>query len=206
LYLTTVFADCCFPSRGVHTLFELHNNLLIYGAKGMKRFGLSRFLYVASVMGLMLVLGCGGVKTAQVHGKVVYNNKPVTGGKLTFYLADDTKVNPSSGFINEDGTFSIDKVPVGKVKVAVDTRGLKEGGGGRTMPGTPNKENQLIPPGGISDEMKQKMEAQGKTFGPQTMKMAGTFVAIPDKYTDPEKSGLSFDIKSSDNEITIELK
>jgi hypothetical protein len=174
----------------------------------MKRFGLARLLCVASVTSLMLVLGCGGVKTTKVHGKVVYNNKPVTGGKLTFYLADDTKVNPASGFINEDGTFSIDKVPVGKVKVAVDNRGLKDGGGGRAMPpGGPNKESQMMPPGGITEGMKKKMEENKVSPGGQAMKLVGTYVSIPEKYTDPEKSGLSYDIKSGDNdEITIELK
>jgi hypothetical protein len=155
-------------------------------------------------MGLVSVLGCGGVKTAKVHGKVLYKNQPVTGGKLTFYLADDTKVNPASGFINEDGTFSIDKVPVGKVKASVDTNGLKEGGGaGRT--GGPNKQNQMIPPGGITEEMKRKMEEKNVGIGGQALKLSGIYVAIPAKFTDPEKSGLSYDIKSGDNDITIEL-
>jgi hypothetical protein len=163
-----------------------------------------RILYFAGMTGLMLILGCGGTKTAKVHGKVVYSGKPVTGGQIAFFSADDTKINPSRGVINEDGTFTVEKVPVGRVKVSVDTRGLKEGG--RGVPGMPDQGKQMMPPGGISDEMKQKMEGAGKSISPGTVKISGTYVAIPAKFTDPEKSGLSFDINSGDNDIPVELK
>jgi hypothetical protein len=58
-------------------------------------------------------------KLATVEGKVTYKGQPLADGTITFYLKDDQFVGAK---IKEDGTYRIDRVPAGKVKVVVQSR------------------------------------------------------------------------------------
>jgi hypothetical protein len=161
---------------------------------------------ICCLAALVLLAGCGGVKTANVNGKVTFKNQPVTGGTIVFRSADDPKINPASGVINPDGTFSVDKVPVGKVKVTIDNRNLKNDGAPPTTRGGPDLKRTMQPPPDMPEEAKKKMaERPGQQIG-GTEKPVGTYMPIPDSYADVEKSGLSYDIHSGNNEITVELK
>jgi hemoglobin len=55
-------------------------------------------------------------KTSKVTGKATLDDKPVSGATVLFM---PVKGNPILGTIKDDGTFSVDKVPVGKYKIAV---------------------------------------------------------------------------------------
>jgi hypothetical protein len=169
----------------------------------MRNIRIARPLYIPWLIGAVFLLGCWGGKTATVHGNVIFNNQPVTGGQITFYSADDATVNPAIGIINEDGTYSVDNVHVGKVTVTVDTRGLNPDGGGRK---TPNRTTQRRPTAGMPEDVKKKIEEQDALVNAQRQKLSGKYVAIPDKFADSAKSSLSYDIRSGTKEITVELK
>jgi hypothetical protein len=64
---------------------------------------------------LLLAPGCSpGV--GKVAGTVTYQGKPVAGGTVTFY---DAANGARSSPIADDGTYSIDKVPVGHARITV---------------------------------------------------------------------------------------
>jgi hypothetical protein len=55
---------------------------------------------------------------ATVGGKVIYNGKPLADSVITFHLKDDQFV----GGKIKDGTFRVDRVPVGRAKVTIASK------------------------------------------------------------------------------------
>jgi hypothetical protein len=142
--------------------------------------------WMAAFLPLMSAAGCGGV-TAPVSGKVTYQGEPVTSGYVVFYGADG---RTDSGRLDGDGHYIVSKVPVGDVKVTVLT----------TDP------TRKPPSGGLSkakQRSKEPLEGAPKLDGPAP---AGKFVAIPERYKDPDQSGLNFTVKSGSQTIDLELK
>jgi hypothetical protein len=60
-------------------------------------------------------------KLATVGGKVIYNGRPLKEGVITFHLKDDQFV----GARIKNGTFRVDRVPFGVVKVTIDSRKVR---------------------------------------------------------------------------------
>jgi hypothetical protein len=75
---------------------------------------------LAAVGASLGLAGCGS-SSGIVTGKVTYNNRPLKGGNVTFVGANGS----ASARINEDGTYTIDKVPTGEAKIAVETSSLR---------------------------------------------------------------------------------
>src|SRR5438309_1497865 len=78
---------------------------------------------------LALALAGCGAPTGEVSGKVTLEGKPLPGGFVAFIGEGD---NPAtvSGEIHPDGTYSVSKVPVGKVAITVQgVRGPARGAG-----------------------------------------------------------------------------
>ena len=78
-----------------------------------------------------LLSGCdSGPKVAPVRGRVTYNGKPVTAGKIMFYPEHG---RPSIGSIAEDGTYSLtNNVPgdgalIGGHKVTIESTNVHPG-------------------------------------------------------------------------------
>ncbi len=131
---------------------------------------------------MLVCAGCSQA-TGTVTGTVTYNNKPLTKGMLTFVTPNGT----ATGTIEPDGKYRM-AVPVGTAKVSVFVAS------GPRMPGGPK--------GGMKG---------GKDLPPEAKKMldnakGGSGVTIPQKYTDPETSGLSVNVKSGQNPYDIPLK
>ena len=59
--------------------------------------------------------------TGAVQGKVTYNGAPLPGGTVAFH---PEKGKPVEAKTNEDGTYSADKVPVGRMRVSIKAKGL----------------------------------------------------------------------------------
>jgi hypothetical protein len=165
----------------------------------MRRILIARAQNIVWLTVSLFLLGCGA-KTANVHGKVFFKNQPVTGGQLTFYSVDDPKVNPAIAIINEDGTYNVDDVHVGRVTATVDTRGLNPDNKKRKKSG-PMRPNAAMP-----EDVRKKIEERDAKANASRPKLSGKYIAIPEKFTDSEKSGLSYDIRSGTNEITVELE
>jgi hypothetical protein len=138
---------------------------------------LVRFLPCLAVLALV---GCGP-SSGSISGKVTYKDKPLPGGTVAF-LTSDQKVK--TAIINNDGSYTIDKVTVGPAKISV----------------SPPVAAGKMPKGMKMDP--SKMGAPAGAAPPTDDKP----VSLPDKYKDPEKSGLTYTIIKGKQEHNIELK
>ena len=87
---------------------------------------LSRFVLFSLLMGVLLLLGCGGASGTKVSGKVTYKNKPVSLANLTFVPADNLDEGRQfSGMTSSEGRITVDTqdqdgLPAGKYEITVD--------------------------------------------------------------------------------------
>jgi hypothetical protein len=132
-------------------------------------------------LALVLVAGCGGAFTAPVSGKVTYKGNPLPGGIVTF-IHPDGRVG--YGTIHEDGTYAIPATPGGDIRCIVQT----------TKPIVP-------PPQKVVARLSGGVARAGRNVYP-----AGPYVPIPEKYGDPQTSGLSYTIHHGSNTIDIPLE
>ena len=122
-------------------------------------------------------LGCGG-KKATVSGTVSYNGEKLGNGNITFI---DANSNAATSQISADGSYIVTDVPVGTVKIQVETIPTSE----------PASKNLM---GMGSPSMQGSKQAQ-----------TGKYVKIPDKYKNAEKSGLTYEVKSGTQTHDINL-
>jgi hypothetical protein len=134
---------------------------------------------LAVVVLLVALCGCG--RTATVKGKVTYQGKPVTYGSVVIVSTDKTA---RSGVIETDGSYTVEKVTPGEVKIAVlshDPRTGRSHAGDKEAKKTPrNDKSEKSAPGG--------------------------WFPLPTKYEDPTKSGQSCLISPGKNLYDIDLK
>jgi hypothetical protein len=126
------------------------------------------------VLLLVLATGCSrptSVEHVEVTGKVLYKNKPVTGGRVSFVTVKGAF--NSTGTIDEKGNYTI-KAPVGDVQISVDNSMLLPRRGGK------DKTHILPKPGSESEKHPVK----------------GVYVNLPPKYRTPDTSGLTYTVKS----------
>jgi hypothetical protein len=138
------------------------------------------FVLVLTAVG---VPGCGG-STGTIKGKVSYNGTLLKGGKVTFYCADGKSVLTA---IREDGTYLLEKLPLGKAKICVDTTDLN--------PATRRAYTYAPPPGA-------KKDLPGAKPSPGVE----AYVAIPPKYASPETTDLFVEVTGGSRKHDIELK
>jgi hypothetical protein len=138
---------------------------------------INRFPWVLAA-GVLLagIVGCGP-RTGRVTGKVTFNGQALPSGTVSFLSAD--MVRTASGDIAEDGSYTVPNAPVGPVKVMVMT----------FRPATPGKMPEM-----------HMGEHSGKP-GDKPPR----YVAIPDRYGDPEKSGLQTTIQPGEQQYDIPL-
>jgi len=137
---------------------------------------LGRFLLLPLVLALA---GCGKGQ-ATVSGKVAFNGQPLPSGTVAF-LGEDGRAY--TGVIGADGTYTLEKVSPGPMKISVQT------------PPPPSGKPVVQPPPGASSMPGMDMRnREVKT------------VAIPRKYEDPNTSGLTYTVTSGSQTHDIELK
>jgi hypothetical protein len=150
------------------------------------RNSLSRKTLFAGLLFLGIV-GCGGgAGTGTITGKVSYKSTPLKGGRITFF-GSDKKSSAKIADIAEDGTYKVEGVPVGTVKITVETEYL----------------NQASKYAG-----KNKPPADAKTSGmnmPSAEELKRRYTAIPLEYSNPDQSELSFTVKKGNQEHSIDL-
>ena len=116
-------------------------------------------------------VGCGAGRTT-ASGKVTFRGKPVTSGTVMLVAADKQIY---LGPIQPDGTYSVPAVPVGPVAIGVSSPDPNDvevrGKGSGTIGARPTsrKGDKALPEG---------------------------WFPLPDKYADPNGSGLSGEVKS----------
>ena len=124
-------------------------------------------------------LGCGG--SGEVAGKVTLNNRPVVIGAVVILASDSL---PYTANISDTGEYVIPKVPAGKAQVAVVSRNPALARPARPRPG---KENGPVP-------SKDALKAQADKWFP-----------IPERYSQPDRSELSFIVKGGVNSFDIKM-
>jgi hypothetical protein len=120
-----------------------------------------------------------------VEGKVTLDNKPLTGGSVTFYpepKGTDPVAAVGMGYIGSDGSYSL-KTMMGK-------------------PGAPPGKYKVVvtPPAGGGQNMDPGAAVQAKPSA------AAPVSAIPKTYADPETTRLSVEVVASPAAGAYDLK
>jgi hypothetical protein len=130
------------------------------------------------------VAGCGGESPGTITGKVTADTGVVKGGRVIYSSAKGKSVMTS---IKEDGSYTIEGVPPGEAKIAVQTKFLgviASLAGIKSIPAnSPQLAGQMSP-----DEAARR------------------FVAILPQYEDPETSGLTYTVQSGSQEHNIPVQ
>jgi len=142
-----------------------------------------------AILATVLVTAAGGcgASNATVSGKVYYNGEPLKCGNVTF-VSTDGKPSVSTR-INEDGTYKFANVPSGNVKICVETESLNP----EKIRGRP----KYSPPPG-------QKAPEGLSDNPSDM--TGRYRPIPEHFGDPEKSGLTLEVKRGNVQHDIKLE
>ena len=127
-----------------------------------------------------LLAGCGGSGLATVEGKVTVDGQAVRGGRVTFQSADGKSTVLAK--IALDGSYRALDVPHGAMNV--------------TVAGLDKFERRKIQHG-VKGKRTSESEARAEAIESSPK--------IPEKYKDPDASGLTFTVKSGTNTYNIEL-
>lgn len=147
-----------------------------------------------------LVTGCAD-DAPTVRGRVTVNGKPVVWGSVTLV---DARGGYHQAVLDLNGTFAINGVPAGAVKVAVvsDNPASQSAGRGAVSPrGVAGK---------AGGEVQDPREALGfrQDAGREPPKPpAGAWFPIPERYGDPHSSGLTGEVRRGrESELNIDLR
>jgi hypothetical protein len=152
-------------------------------------------------LGSMVALasaGCGGGAAATVSGKVLYKGAPLKGGNVTF-VSTEGKTSISAA-IKEDGSYQLANVPVGAVKICVETESLRSQVT-RSMskgPGTSGVPPSYKAPPGASEQTGYKP--------PEPQDTSSRYVQIPPQYAKADTTDLTYTVKSGSQSHDVELK
>lgn len=144
---------------------------------------------------LAMTAGCSSGGT--VSGQVTYKGELVRGGTVVFYGANNWTGN---AVIQEDGTYTVLKVPKGPVTITVDTKTAPGAPQGNASKSPQDRFKDMGSPGG--GKAKQMPRPPDKADIPEAAKnnplyssqaQGNRYTAIPAKYADKDKSGLTLD-------------
>jgi hypothetical protein len=136
-----------------------------------------RSLCLRAVVAALLPLAAAGCGHGDVSGKVTYKGKPLVFGTVQFQGSDKII---KQGNIESDGTYFVSDVATGEAKVAVSS----------LNPASP---------------LFQPLQREGMAPPPPRPEVKGWF-PIPGEYQDLTKPKLTFQVKSGENKIDIDLK
>lgn len=137
--------------------------------------------------------GCGGgdAPRGRVHGKITVQGKPVAGLAVVF-LGSDNRTHPV--ITKADGSYEATGVALGPVKVSVQAATERSAVKG-----------EFDPPPVPSATKGVQDEKAGKSLA-DTAPKAPTGSRLAPHYADPERSGLTFELKGPDQEWSADLK
>jgi hypothetical protein len=142
---------------------------------------LTRFVLAVGLV-LLLSLAVAAAKPASsvVKGSVTYKGQPITGGTIAFHPARGKPVKAS---LEADGTYYAKNVPVGEVKVTIETESLRAKGNPKAKAKPPDKD-----------------KPKDKDSKPPV------YVAIPKKYADVETTPLRLKVKGGKQTADFKLE
>lgn len=150
------------------------------------RFG----VFAVAILVAAVLSGCNDVPRSRIHGIVKFQGKPLTDASVIF-IASDNKTHIVN--LKSDGSFDVSGVAQGLVKVSVQQALPK-------VAPRPDPSHSSGSKAGVVDEKAKAVRPEP----PVTTKDSGP--RLPTLYTDPEKSGLSLELKELDQEWSIDLK
>lgn len=138
-------------------------------------FSLRRLVVLVPLLGLLV--GCQ--RTGSIEGKATYKDRPIVYGTVLVVAGNG---NLHQGVIDEEGSFAVENVPVGPVRIAVNS---------------PDPCAPRVIKKGVNDpdpeDLRRKAELRKRWFG------------IPAKYGHPEQSGLTLEVKPGPNTHDVPL-
>jgi hypothetical protein len=148
----------------------------------------TRLLQGAFLAALAVIFAAGcGKPTGIVSGKVYYRDKLVKSGTVTFVTLDGKTGGRSD--IAEDGSYSIPDLPLGDVRIVVETKSMKpnamQARARANLPKNAPPEGAEYLGGGSSEDR---------------------YVQIPDKYSEVGTSGLMYTVLGGPQVFKIELQ
>jgi hypothetical protein len=146
-------------------------------------------ILAATAAAVVLAVGCGReVPRGRIHGTVTYQGKPFPG--TVIFLATDNKTHLAE--LKPDGSYDVTGVALGPIKVSVQQPAPRYAVKGEFDVPSASK--------GVKDEKAGKSAAQ---YDPQP-KPSGP--RVPAQYADSNNSGLDFELKSADQNWSVDLK
>ncbi len=145
----------------------------------------SKFGQVSLILVVTLALcGCGGSGgSGKVTGRVTYQGRALKGGRVIF---EDAKGHVAMAEIDKNGDYTAENVPLGEVKIKVETSYLKKRA----------SQPSYSPPAGDN----------GSYRPPSPEGALERYVAIPRKYESFESTDLTHVVKRGKNERPIVLE
>jgi hypothetical protein len=156
-------------------------------------------LAMAALFAGLALLGAGcGSGTGTVAGKVYYKDQIVPGGTVVFTNTDGKGSRTSR--IGADGSYKIEDMPAGNVKIAIETESIKPAAPSGQAPGRGAPNMPMPPadkiPAGVDPS---KYYSRGGDSGEK-------YVQIPGDYSDPNTSGETYVVKKGPQEHDLRLK
>ena len=130
---------------------------------------------LVGAVGLLFLAGCGS-PTGVLTGAVRLADQPLTAGQVTVYGPDGQVITVT---INPDGTYRVEDVPTGDVRIVV-------------LPPAPSD------PGGNEIVKVWGKEGKAAPVAPKEVKSP-----IPARYQDPGTSGLATSVKKGENKYDL---
>jgi len=160
----------------------------------------------AARLGLLIlavaVVGCGP-NQVKVSGRVLFDGKPLPGGRVTFRPADPSQ-NSVSAVIDEQGNYAA-VLPAGDVQVSVDNSELEPRSSGPIglPPGLASQLSEQAKKalGGARSNTSQASSSAKTSFAAAS----GRYVPIPARYYNIETSDLKFRAYKGEQNIDLEL-
>jgi len=150
-------------------------------------------MFAAAILAAGALTGCGDLPRGRLHGTVKFRGKPLDHATVIF-LAKDNKTHLAK--LKPDGTFDVTGVALGPVKVSIQTDLPAVNAKGAPGAYTPSSQAK-----GVTDEKAAKAPPS-----PPRAEKLDSGPNLPAQYADPEKSGLSFELNSADQEWSVDLK
>jgi hypothetical protein len=135
---------------------------------------------------LLLTVGCNSKGT--VTGSVSYQSKPIPSGTIIF-VPDNGATSVTAAIV--DGNYTVEKVPPGPAKIGVTSTYIAPNEM-TPMQRMMQKDKSSLPP-----EARKAFEAGGQ---------AKPGIKIPDNYSDPQQSALTYTVKGGSQKHDIDLK
>jgi hypothetical protein len=152
----------------------------------------------------LVLVGCQR-PVGSVSGKITYQGKVLKGGGVSFVSTDGGQSFAAG--IAEDGTYKVPDLRGGAYKVCVETSSLKAASSGSPYAGVggPKKsktEKAGPPPGANVPEGYTPSDPAAAA----AVTSAKRYVAIPEKYSSPDTTDLTYEFKGGAETFDIDLK